>query len=52
MVARAIAHELELVSAKDPVVYLDLTHLNAERVKRSASHDLRDLHAVQHRHRD
>src|SRR6266550_8096611 len=29
VVARAIAHELELSSAPDPVVYLDLTHLDA-----------------------
>jgi len=33
VVARAIVHELEVVQAKDPVVYLDLTHLNAARVK-------------------
>jgi L-aspartate oxidase len=33
VVARAIVHELEVVRAKDPVVYLDLTHLDAARVK-------------------
>ncbi len=34
MVARAIAHELELVKRPDAAVYLDLTHLNAERVRK------------------
>jgi L-aspartate oxidase len=34
VVARAIVHELEVSRAKDPVVYLDLTHLNAEHVKK------------------
>jgi L-aspartate oxidase len=34
VVARAIAHELEVSHVKDPVVYLDLTHLNGERVKK------------------
>jgi len=29
VVARAIVHELELSRAKDPVVYLDMTHLKA-----------------------
>jgi L-aspartate oxidase len=29
VVARAIAHELEVSRSKDPVVYLDLTHKNA-----------------------
>lgn len=33
VVARAITHELEVSRAKDPVVYLDLTHLDAEHVK-------------------
>jgi L-aspartate oxidase len=33
VVARAIAHELELVKRPDAAVYLDLTHLNAERVR-------------------
>jgi L-aspartate oxidase len=33
VVARAIVHELEVSRAKDPVVYLDLTHLDAEHVK-------------------
>jgi L-aspartate oxidase len=32
VVARAIAHELEVSHVKDPVAYLDLTHLNSERV--------------------
>jgi L-aspartate oxidase len=30
VVARAIAHELEISRAKDPAVYLDLTHLTAK----------------------
>jgi L-aspartate oxidase len=33
VVARAIAHELELVKRPDAAVYLDLTHLNAVRVR-------------------
>jgi L-aspartate oxidase len=33
VVARAIVHELEVSHAKDPVVYLDLTHLDADHVK-------------------
>jgi L-aspartate oxidase len=33
VVARAIAHELELVKRPGAAVYLDLTHLNAERVR-------------------
>jgi len=33
VVARAIAHELELSHAKEPVVYLDLTHKNPEKLK-------------------
>jgi L-aspartate oxidase len=33
VVARAIAHELEISLSKDPVVYLDLTHKNAAKVK-------------------
>jgi L-aspartate oxidase len=34
VVARAILHELEVSRAKDPVAYLDLTHLDAEHVKK------------------
>ena len=34
VVARAIAHELELVKRPDAAVYLDLTHLHAERVRK------------------
>src|SRR5664279_1838448 len=34
VVARAIAHELELVNRPDAAVYLDLTHLHADRVRR------------------
>ena len=33
VVARAIVHELEVSRAKDPVVYLDLTHLKADHIK-------------------
>ncbi|MBV9087206.1 MAG: L-aspartate oxidase [Acidobacteriaceae bacterium] len=33
VVARAIAHELEVSKASDPVVYLDLTHLDADRLR-------------------
>ena len=33
VVARAIAHELEVSRAPEPVVYLDLTHLNARHVR-------------------
>ncbi len=33
VVARAIAHELEVSHSKDPVVYLDLTHKNADKIK-------------------
>ncbi len=33
VVARAIAHELEVCRLKDPVVYLDLTHLKENHIK-------------------
>lgn len=33
VVARAIVHELEVSSAAEPVVYLDLTHLDADHIK-------------------
>lgn len=33
VVARAIAHELEVSGLKEPVVYLDLTHLNAKHIQ-------------------
>ncbi len=33
VVARAIVHELEVSRVKEPVVYLDLTHLDADHVK-------------------
>jgi L-aspartate oxidase len=33
VVARAIAHELEVSRSKDPVVYLDLTHKNTEHIR-------------------
>jgi L-aspartate oxidase len=33
IVARAIVHELEIARAKDPVVYLDLSHLDPQHVK-------------------
>jgi L-aspartate oxidase len=34
VVARAIVHEMEVSRAKDPLVYLDLTHLNAAKVQK------------------
>jgi len=34
VVARAIVHELQVTKSPDPVVYLDLTHLNPDHVKR------------------
>ncbi len=34
VVARAIMHEMEVSHAKDPFVYLDLTHMNAARVQK------------------
>jgi L-aspartate oxidase len=34
VVSRAIAHELSISRAAEPVVYLDLTHLDAERVRK------------------
>jgi L-aspartate oxidase len=34
VVARAILHELEVSQLKDPFVYLDLTHLDADQVKK------------------
>jgi L-aspartate oxidase len=34
VVARAIMHEMEVSRAKDPFVYLDLTHLNAAKVQK------------------
>jgi L-aspartate oxidase len=33
VVARAIVHELEVSRMKDPLVYLDLTHLDAEHIQ-------------------
>jgi L-aspartate oxidase len=33
VVARAIAHELEVCRLKEPVVYLDMTHLKADHIK-------------------
>jgi L-aspartate oxidase len=34
VVARAIAHEMEVSRAKDPFVYLDMTHLNSAKVQK------------------
>lgn len=34
LVARAIVHEMEVSRAKDPFVYLDLTHLSAAKVQK------------------
>jgi L-aspartate oxidase len=35
LVSRAIAHEMEVSRAKDPFVYLDLTHMNATKVQKN-----------------
>lgn len=37
VVARAIVHEMEVSRAKESVVYLDLTHLKAEQIKKRFS---------------
>lgn len=37
LVSRAIVHEMEVSRAKDPFVYLDLTHLNGSRVQKHFS---------------
>jgi L-aspartate oxidase len=34
VVSRAIAHQLSITKSAEPVVYLDLTHLNPERVRK------------------
>jgi len=34
VVARAIVHEMDISHVKDPFVYLDLTHLDAEKMKK------------------
>jgi L-aspartate oxidase len=34
LVSRAIMHEMEVSRARDPIVYLDLTHLNAAKVQK------------------
>ena len=35
LVSRAIVHEMEISRAKDPFVYLDLTHMNSAKVQKS-----------------
>src|SRR5215469_3034858 len=35
VVARAIVHEMEVSRAKDPFVYLDLTHISASKIQKS-----------------
>ena len=50
VVARAIAHELEVTKRPDAVVYLDLTHLKGETVRKRFPTIYCDLHAVQRRH--
>ena len=35
VVARAIVHEMEVSRAKEPFVYLDLTHVNASKIQKS-----------------
>lgn len=37
LVSRAIVHEMEVSRAKDPFVYLDLTHLNSAKVEKNFS---------------
>jgi L-aspartate oxidase len=34
LVSRAIIHEMEVSRAKDPIVYLDITHMNAAKVQK------------------
>jgi L-aspartate oxidase len=34
LVARAIVHEMEVSRAKDPIVYLDLTHLSSTKIQK------------------
>ncbi len=48
VVARAIMHEMEVSRAKDPFVYLDLTHMNARQSAETLPAHLRDFHAAQH----
>jgi len=38
LVARAIVHEMEVSRAKDPIVYLDLTHLPPAKVQKRFAH--------------
>lgn len=38
LIARAIMHEMEVSRARDPFVYLDLTHLNAARLHKRFPH--------------
>jgi L-aspartate oxidase len=38
LMARAIVHEMEVSRARDPFVYLDLTHLNATKVQKRFPH--------------
>ena len=38
VVSRAIMHEMEVSRAKDPFVYLDLTHLHASRIQKRFPH--------------
>ena len=35
VVARAIVHEMEVSHAKDPLVYLDLTHINGSKIQKN-----------------
>ena len=50
LVARAIVHEMEVSRAKDPFVYLDLTHLAASKVQKHFPRIYETLHAAQRRH--
>ena len=48
VVARAIVHELQLTKSPDPVVYLDLTHLDPDHVKSRFPRIHLHLPAIQH----
>ena len=52
VVARAIVHELEVSRAKDPVVYLDLTHLDAAHLEKRFPRIYATCMQLQHRYHD
>jgi L-aspartate oxidase len=49
VVARAILHELEVSQVKDPFVYLDLTHLDPDHVKKHVAGVIRSRRGRRHR---